>query len=350
MRRKGNTADLFSGKPCVERICMGKLRGFLSGIAIFCALAGVVSAFTGCVKRPETLLLPSKPISENETEPSSEPIESSADSSSGDASSDEVVSDSAGESSEDFLPEENSGEASFSEPSEDSEEVSSEPSSESVSSEPDTQQTLEPSFTLWSPETDFVPEGEEVSDDFFSDALFIGNSRMQGFVLYSGLSLHAYTGVGLTVATAYTDPLFGSGEDKKTLVDALSETPYQKYYLMFGLNEIGWTSYRTFTDDYGGIIDRILAVNPQAKIYLFSILPLTAKRSSESDWQNNENVNLFNQLIWKLALDKGVYYLDAAASVAGADGCLPEEGTSDGVHLNKAWCQKLLSYVKTHTA
>ena len=173
---------------------------------------------------------------------------------------------------------------------------------------------------------------------------------MQGFVLYSGLSLHAYTGVGLTVATAYTDPLFGSGEDKKTLVDALSETPYQKYYLMFGLNEIGWTSYRTFTDDYGGIIDRILAVNPQAKIYLFSILPLTAKRSSESDWQNNENVNLFNQLIWKLALDKGVCYLDAAASVAGADGCLPEEGTSDGVHLNKAWCQKLLSYVKTHTA
>ena len=114
MRREGNTADLFSGKPCVERICMGKLRGFLSGIAIFCALAGVVSAFTGCVKRPETLLLPSKPISENETEPSSEPIESSADSSSRDASSDEVAADSADESSEDSLPEENSGEASFS--------------------------------------------------------------------------------------------------------------------------------------------------------------------------------------------------------------------------------------------
>ena len=90
---------------------MGKLGGFLSGIAIFCALAGVVSAFTGCVKRPETLLLPSKSISENETEPPSEPLESSADSSSGDGSSDEVAADSAGESSEDSLPEENSGEA-----------------------------------------------------------------------------------------------------------------------------------------------------------------------------------------------------------------------------------------------
>ncbi len=347
MFRRGNPEHFLWKTLLLKGFGMGKKKSlWLTALVI-----SAVPALFGCGKRPD-LFLSSSIVSEDLSA-------GTKDTESG--NSEEEKETAAGESRE-SVSEQDSGtvfseadseESVKTDVSENSEE-SSDGGSEESDSEADTSavEAAADMFTLWSPETDKVPEGEEVADDYFSDALFIGNSRMEGFVLYSGLKLHAMTGVGLTVASAYTEPLFGGGEEKKTLIDALKDAGgYSKFYLLFGLNELGWSSYRTFTDDYGGIIDAILAANPDAVVYLESILPLTAEKSSESEWLNNENVNRFNQMIWQLAKEKGasVAYLDTAHAVAGEDGCLPKEASFDGVHLNKESCLALLSYLKTHT-
>ena len=208
-------------------------------------------------------------------------------------------------------------------------------------------------FVLWSPDSGFVPENGRVDDSYFSDALFVGDSRMQGFVLYSGLSnVKSYTSVGLAVDTAYSKKFVQLDGKELTLAEALQQTApnFGKIYLLFGMNELGWGAWSVFVSKYGGLIDLIQQANPNAVIYLESLIPLTAEKSAKSDWLNNDHVNSFNKMIWQLAADKGVYYLNTAAGLAGEDGTLPGDASTDGVHLNKEACGKWLEYLKTHTA
>lgn len=44
---------------------------------------------------------------------------------------------------------------------------------------------------------------------------------------------------------------------------------------MFGLNEASWPYSEVFIDEYGDIIDEARAINPNAIIYIQSILPVT---------------------------------------------------------------------------
>ena len=232
-------------------------------------------------------------------------------------------------------------------------EVSAEASAASQAAPVETQQSEGKGFQLWSPESDVLSESAAVDNSYFSDALFIGDSRMQGFVLYSGLTdVTGYTSVGLTVDTAYSKAFVDLSGEKLTLAAALERkgADYKRFYLLFGMNELGWGTWSVFVSKYGGLIDIIQKANPDAVIYLESLIPLTAQKSSKSEWLNNDHVNSFNQMIWQLAKDKGVYYLDTASGLADENGVLAAEDSTDGVHLNKAACGRWLDYLKTHTA
>ena len=53
---------------------------------------------------------------------------------------------------------------------------------------------------------EYVRVEETVTDKYFDDALFIGDSRTEGFVLYSSLSnIKAYCSKGLSISRIYTD-------------------------------------------------------------------------------------------------------------------------------------------------
>ena len=50
-----------------------------------------------------------------------------------------------------------------------------------------------------------------------------------------------------------------------------------------------------------------------------------------------------------MAEEKEVYFIDTGKAIAGQDGILPEDAAYDGIHLKKAYCEKWLEYLKTHT-
>lgn len=196
-----------------------------------------------------------------------------------------------------------------------------------------------------------VPKNDAVDNSYFDDAVFIGDSRTQGFILYNGLSnATAYMSKGLKVDTAFTKEDIEVNGTKVSVMDALAQNAsFQKVYVMLGVNELGWAYSDIFIEKYGQLVDKIKEINPDAEIYIQSILPVSEKKSTGDEIYNMQKINEYNALIQKMAGEKTVYYLNVAEAVANGSGYLPEEASTDGVHLNKEYCAIWLDYLKTHT-
>lgn len=220
------------------------------------------------------------------------------------------------------------------------------PSTEVQTTLPDTGNHLNGQYDFSKP----VPASAEVDNSYFNDAVFIGDSRTDGLIINTGLSnTTSYTYKGLMVDTVFTKPVINYNGAKVSVMDALKTTNFNKVYIMFGINETGWPYNDVFIEKYGKIIDTIKEINPGAIIYVQEILPVTNKVSSTHSYIKNEKINEYNRLLQEMANQKQVYYIDTGSAVAMGDGSLPEDAAIDGIHLNKAYCEKWLYYLKTHT-
>ena len=196
-----------------------------------------------------------------------------------------------------------------------------------------------------------VPESEAVDDSYFDDAVFIGNSRTVGLRMYSGLTKATFiTEVGLTVDSIFTDYCDVSGIGRSRTFDALASMEFGKVYIMLGMNELGWVYESVFKEDYGKIIDKIREINPDAVIYIQSIIPVSKWKDSNDNVYTNANVERLNAQLRALADEKEVHYVDVGGGIMDSEGYLPFEATGDGVHLTPEYCVKWLDYLKTHTA
>jgi hypothetical protein len=150
----------------------------------------------------------------------------------------------------------------------------------------------------------------KVDASYFQGAVFIGDSRTQGLQLYSGLTTPRYLcAVGATVASIYNDSKVKTSSGKVPIMTALHQAAFSKVYIMLGVNELGWVYSKTFTNQYAKVIKDIRAINPDAKIVLQSILPVSAAQEAKHGYINNERIAAYNKLIEKLAADNSCTYL-----------------------------------------
>lgn len=192
------------------------------------------------------------------------------------------------------------------------------------------------------PETEASP----IQETDFSDAAFVGDSRTEGFHLYSGLKEGSYFyAVGATVQTVMEKATQDGPNGKETILDALSGGTYGKIYMMLGINELGWYRTEAFTDQYSKVIHRIRADHPEAKLVIQSLPPVSAEQDKKHSYVNNTRIVLFNQLLKELADEEDCIFLDTASAVTDENGFLPQNLTTDGVHLNSAGCKKWLAYL-----
>ena len=193
-----------------------------------------------------------------------------------------------------------------------------------------------------------VPEGGPVEDTYFEDAAFLGDSRTEGFHLYSGLKAGAYYySVGATVESVFSKKV-ETPAGKMPLLDAMAEEDFGKIYVMLGVNELGWSKTETFHDQYALVIDRLRLDHPDAVIVLQSVMPVSAKQDAKKSYVNNERIAVYNEVIYHLAEEKGCAFLDTASAVTDESGCLRKEWNSDGVHLNQKGCEAWLAYLRSH--
>lgn len=196
-----------------------------------------------------------------------------------------------------------------------------------------------------------VPENDPVDIDFFDDAVIIGNSRADGLILFNGLSnTTAFTHNGLTVSSAFTTPLADADGEQISAVDALRQTEFTKVYLMFGINEVGWASDDIFIQRYQKLIDEIKSINPEADIYVHSIFPVSAKVNSDSKFLRNEKIHRYNKRLQTMAEENELYYLNAGEQMfSQKNGCLPDDASTDGIHLKVEYYKQWMDYLLSHT-
>lgn len=194
-----------------------------------------------------------------------------------------------------------------------------------------------------------VAERDPVDDDYFSDAAFMGNSLVDGFRLFSGLTTcdyYAATSMTVVAATNKYCITLDNGASG-TLVDGLIQKPYGKIYILLGINEIGY-DVDTFGQYYTDMLNTIIAAQPDCDIYIMGLTPVSYAKSSSSDLFNMERIGQYNEKLRSIAEDEQCYYIDLVAALSGDDGYLPSSETSDGVHFSASVYIKWLDYLKTH--
>lgn len=204
-----------------------------------------------------------------------------------------------------------------------------------------------PEQAPWAP----VPESEPVDDSYFDSVIFVGDSRTDGFRLYSGLERGTYFCVtGETVASATDLQNWKTETGKKiSLADAVAQAACDKIYLMLGVNELGWNGTDIFREHAENLLQRLKADHPEAEIVIQSLLPVSAEQDAKGTYVNNRRILAYNQVWMELAEENGCDYVNIAEAVTGEDGCLPAEMSFDGVHLNRAGCHAWLDYLRTHS-
>lgn len=197
-----------------------------------------------------------------------------------------------------------------------------------------------------------VGESEAVGVEYFDDAAFVGDSRTEGMLLYSGMT-HGdkLTSTGMNIFKLADTKAIKIGGQEYTLLEALSLKQYGKVYLCLGINELGYRNDDGFYRHYCETIDAIRACQPNAVIYVETLIPLNEQVNAKvkgPSYLTNEHLMIYNDLIRQAAEEKQVALLDVYYAFE-VDGSLPAEATKDGSHLTSPYCRQWMDYLMAHT-
>lgn len=186
-----------------------------------------------------------------------------------------------------------------------------------------------------------------VDDSYFSDAIFIGDSRTDGLATYGDMkgtsflakeSLSVYRMWKIKVPFRFADGTI----QKSTVLEVLQNFHFRKVYLSVGVNELGVPTSEDFYDNYRDAISIIRKLQPDAIIYIEGIMHVSKSRSSSDPVFNNTSIVERNTAISTLANGHDIFYIDMNPSVCDENGDLLSDLTGDGIHL------KASAYAKWH--
>lgn len=216
--------------------------------------------------------------------------------------------------------------------------------------EPTPTPTPEPDWSQPVPESDAVEQ-----EEWFSDAVFIGDSRTDGLRLYSGITTEAnfleHTGITVYEILDGKKVIRQEGE-KLPILEVLAQKQYGKVYISLGVNELGYNAPQSFAETYGKLIDAVRDCQEDAKIYVQAIIPVNTtdcKNNQQPYYVTNDNIVPYNETLAAMAQEKKVYFVNVAEVMEGEDGELEDDLSADGVHFKKAGYQRWLDYLITHT-
>lgn len=175
---------------------------------------------------------------------------------------------------------------------------------------------------------------ETVTDDYFDDAAWIGDSRVLGIYDYSGWNSDFYCDNGYCLYSWSKQKAVTcqNRRDKSTLEDAMKEHQYGKIYIMMGMNDCGYASTEVFQEEYRALLDMLAQTQPDATLYLVANLHITRAKDG-GEVYTNLNINAKNAAIAECADGYRSFYLDYNDLFTDEEGYLEDGISFDGVHL-----------------
>ncbi len=200
-----------------------------------------------------------------------------------------------------------------------------------------------------------LPENGRVFDNYFDDALFLGDSLGDGFREYQ-------TTTGIDTATFFTNrnlqpssflnggyvSIPGYDDPIDALLEIKNIAP-GKIYVILGTNAMN-LSDEDFLNYYSQLIDELKLAAPESVIYINSLLPVTQTTSSENDIYNPQRIINLNTSLAKMASQKTVCFLNVYEIFATSEGHLNEDlAYNDGIHLTPTGYKNWTDYLISHT-
>lgn len=188
----------------------------------------------------------------------------------------------------------------------------------------------------------------EVDENYFNDALFIGDSRMQGLGMYSDINGTFFAATAFQLFKYKTFKVVPTAAGKVPIFDAMPYDKFTKIYIKVGLNELGCVSDEAFINDYASLVNELRVMQPRAIIYVHAVLPVTAAKSETDRTHCNENIKARNELLKTFAEMNKCYYIDVASAVSDETGALKADSTVDGIHMYGKSMGSWVEYLRTH--
>ena len=192
------------------------------------------------------------------------------------------------------------------------------------------------------------PELGPVDESYFDDAIFLGDSRTVGLRAFGNFKNSSYFAkTGISVNSFFMYPALDE-ETGLTLTQTLSYKQYKKVYIMIGVNDAALVSLEDFETQFFDAIRQIQLLQPDAIIYVQSILGVTKNKELSDPYHfSNERVLERNALLKSKCDGEKLIYLDVFSVFEDAEGYLNSYNSSDGLHLNsedyKLWCEYLMN-------
>ena len=197
----------------------------------------------------------------------------------------------------------------------------------------------------------FSSDFQTVDATYFKDALFIGDSRTVGLSMYvPELNAQAtfYAKTSLTAAHALEQRFVETALGTLTIPQALQQTQFQKIYIALGVNELGGGTTESFVQTYARMVGEIRALQPDAIIYISSMMHVSEAKDREKGYVNNTVINERNNALSQLADNERIFYIDMNEATDDETGVLRADTTFDGVHLKAVsydlWYRYLLEH------
>lgn len=189
----------------------------------------------------------------------------------------------------------------------------------------------------------------EVPQEYFDDALFIGDSRATGVALYSGWdNLTYYAEGGMTIYNMFQSKTAQVDGQTLTIEEALQKCSFGKIYLEIGINEMGTGTVDSFMEAYEASVAHLQELQPDAIIYVCGIMYVKQSKSESDPIFNNPAIQERNDRIAALADGEHIFYLDINEVVTDETGNLNPDYTWDEVHLLGKYDVLWLEYFSSH--
>lgn len=196
-----------------------------------------------------------------------------------------------------------------------------------------------------------VPQSEAVDDDYFQDAILVGDSVASGFELYGyWQGIESFCHIGASPKGAALHACFTMDGADVTLKQVLQERKPQKIYLMLGANGLAVGTAQYTLKGYETLLDLVIETCPDAVVYCLSATPISRTVKDRYDNFTKGRVTVFNTGLYDLAKQRGAFYIDLHSALVAGNGYIDRQwGAGDGIHIRSAAYARLEDVILTHT-
>ncbi len=230
------------------------------------------------------------------------------------------------------------------------------PSTEPAQTLPPSESVPPPATEPPIPTTTPSPPPVEEEGEYFDNALFVGDSIMEGIRQYVaaqrqegemlGTAKFLTSTMGVSLADLVGDRELGVGftyqGEEKSLEDIVVEIAPRRVFLLLGLNDLASDPNVVVADiveRYSRLISNLQAASPGTEVIIITNPPKVASQWLPDYTANrrfgNQLIDEFVTALTQMCREQSVPYVDAYESLKDENGALPDDFCRDGyIHLN----------------